>query len=245
MSVRFRSYLTTNCLLNPAQSSWHHLYAHGSDINLMNVISLDRAAFEKLLETFELHYHVRSGLGKSGRPAKMIKKSTVLALLLQFYTSPVEYKSLCQMFGIPPATLCRVLLNAEIALLAALKQEPLAAVRWPTLAQQGEYGELVQAKHELVTGRWGFIDGKNYRIKKPSSTDLQNACYNGWLHATLVTGTFCFAVDGTMVWGKHNVVGSWNDGEISRPFQEKLLREDINLPGHGVLSDSAFPVSGA
>jgi hypothetical protein len=31
---------------------------------------------------------------------------------------------------------------------------------------------------------------------------------------------------------------------MSRPFQNKLGREDINLPGHGVLSDSAFPVSG-
>jgi hypothetical protein len=37
---------------------------------------------------------------------------------------------------------------------------------------------------------------------------------------------------------------SWNDGETSRRFQEKLLRDDINLPDHGVLSDSAFPVNG-
>jgi hypothetical protein len=68
--------------------------------------------------------------------------------------------------------------------------------------------------------------------------------YNGWLHATFVTGCFCFKVDGTIAWGKHNIVGSWNDGDISRDFQEKLLREDINIPNSGVLSDSAFPVSG-
>lgn len=51
-------------------------------------------------------------------------------------------------------------------------------------------------------------------------------------------------VDGTIVWSKHNYPGSWNDGETSRNFQLKLSRCDINLPGYGVLSDSAFPVSG-
>eukprot|EP01038_Epipyxis_sp_PR26KG_P018787 gene18787-26589_t len=50
-------------------------------------------------------------------------------------------------------------------------------------------------------------------------------------------------VNGCIVWGKHNIVGSWNDGEISRDFQIKLLNSNLNLEGHGVLSDSAFPVS--
>jgi hypothetical protein len=31
---------------------------------------------------------------------------------------------------------------------------------------------------------------------------------------------------------------------MSRTFQLKLLDPDYNLPGHGVLADSAFPVSG-
>ena len=32
--------------------------------------------------------------------------------------------------------------------------------------------------------------------------------------------------------------------ETSKQFQNKLCRDDLNLEGHGVLSDSAFPVSG-
>lgn len=51
-------------------------------------------------------------------------------------------------------------------------------------------------------------------VQKPSSIDHQNACYNnGWLHATLITGVLCFGVD-TLIWGKHNCVGSWNDGDM-------------------------------
>ena len=60
----------------------------------------------------------------------------------------------------------------------------------------------------------------------------------------MVTGTACFVVDRTICWGKHNYVGSWNDGDTSRDFQHKLANPAINLDGHGVVSDSAFPVSG-
>ena len=66
--------------------------------------------------------------------------------------------------------------------------------------------------------------------------------YNGWLHSVFITGTLCFGVDGCIVWGKHNFSGSWNDGETSRDFQISMLDDNKNLPGHGVLSDSAFPV---
>jgi hypothetical protein len=86
------------------------------------------------------------------------------------------------------------------------------------------------------------LDGKNLDVQTPTAAELQNAMFNGWLHAVFVTGCICVKVDGTIAWYKHNVVGSWNDGEISRPFQDKLQREDINLPGYGVVADTAFPV---
>lgn len=125
-----------------------------------------------------------------------------------------------------------------------LRKDPRGRFAWPSKAQQVEWANLVNKKNSFVRGRWGFIDGKNYHIQKPSNSDIQNACYNGWLHATLVTGCFCFGVDGTIVWGKHNIVGSWNDGDVSREFQQKLADEALNEIDHGVLSDSAFPVRG-
>lgn len=81
-------------------------------------------------------------------------------------------------------------------------------------------------------------------MQKPTDVDKQNAMYNGWLHATLVTGTLCYGVDGTIVWTRHNYPGSWNDSETSKGFQAKLIDERLSLQDHGVLSDSAFPVSG-
>lgn len=72
--------------------------------------------------------------------------------------------------------------------------------------------ESRQAKYPLIRGRWGFADGKNLHVMAPTEADLQNAVYNGWLHCVFVTGVLLMTVDGTVAWGKHNVVGSWNDG---------------------------------
>ena len=66
----------------------------------------------------------------------------------------------------------------------------------------------------------------NFKVQEPSSEiDLQNAMYNGRLHSALITGVLCFSVDGLLIWAKHNCVGSWNDGDMSRELQEKLIDE--------------------
>jgi hypothetical protein len=67
--------------------------------------------------------------------------------------------------------------------------------------------------------------------------------YNGWLHTVFVTGTACFSVQGVIIWAKLNFFGSWNDAEMSRQFMDILSDSNRNVDGHGVLSDSAFPVS--
>ena len=98
-------------------------------------------------------------------------------------------------------------------------------------------------KEPLVKSRWGFIDGKNYRVQEPSNATVQNGMYNGWQHSAFITGTACFSADGVIIWAKLNFFGSFNDGEMSRASREKLSDTEKNLDGHGVLSDSAFPVA--
>ncbi|RKP17290.1 hypothetical protein ROZALSC1DRAFT_24353 [Rozella allomycis CSF55] len=61
--------------------------------------------------------------------------------------------------------------------------------------------------------KWGFVDGKIFRVEKPADANIHNSMYNGWLHQTLITGTICFGADSTIVWAKHNCPGSWNDGD--------------------------------
>jgi hypothetical protein len=204
---------------------------------------LSRDAFNKLHSRFKVHYGGQFNR-KGGRPER-VHSTQALGCILQFYTDTMSYKSLCLLHGLTPSTLSRVITRAEKALYAALKKEPDAQIRWPTKIEQQSWAKMVERKNPLVKGRWGFIDGKNYQVQKPSDIDTQNAMYNGWLHSTLVTGTLCYGVDGTIVWGRHNFPGSWNDSETSRSFQQKLCNSELSLQDHGVLSDSAFPVSGS
>jgi len=58
--------------------------------------------------------------------------------------------------------------------------------------------------------------------------------YNGWLHCVFVTNCACFSAAGLCVWAKLNYYGSWNDGEMSRGFRDKLKKP---------IKNTAFPVS--
>lgn len=58
-----------------------------------------------------------------------------------------------------------------------------------------------------------------------------------------VTGVLCYGFDGTLIWGRHNYPGSWNDGEMSRQLQEKLADSTQTMSGGRCATDSAFPVS--
>ena len=245
MQICQRNYITSHCLRNVEESDWITVYRNGTDANFITLTSLNRASFEHLLVAFTGEYVIYTSVN-GGRPSKLLKHHQALGCILTFYCDTIGgNKHLCQIFAIPPSTLSRVLLRAETALQRALESLHEAEIRWPTLVEQREWATKVERKNALVKGRWGFIDGKNFKVQTPSNAEMQNALYNGWLHCAFVTGTICFGVDGCIVWFRHNCPGSWNDGETSRRFQLKLAREDINVPNHGVLSDSVFPVSGA
>ncbi|KAG9409791.1 hypothetical protein AC1031_020102 [Aphanomyces cochlioides] len=165
-------------------------------------------------------------------------------MILHFYTAAVEHKTLQELFGVTPSTFCRVLRHAESALAKALIKMRDAAISWPSKATQCYWAEKSNEREPLVHGVFGFVDGKNFRVQSPSNIDLQNAQFNGWLHCVFVTGVLCFGLDGTLIWGRHNCPGSWNDGEVSRRLQEILSDSRKVAVGMKLAADSAFPVSG-
>ncbi|KAE9322141.1 hypothetical protein PF001_g4567 [Phytophthora fragariae] len=185
MTIRERYYLTMEALISPLQAAWHTMYVSRSEGSFINTVSIPPSAFDELLQVFSRHYVLL-------RPRRI-----------------------SELFGIPPATLSRVLHKAEIALDKALQEIPDAQVRYPSKHQQRQWARRVQEKEPLLDGVWGFVDGKNYRVQSPANADLRNAHYNGWLHTVLVTGTLCYGMDGTLVRGRHNLPGSWNDGETT------------------------------
>ncbi|ETV65047.1 hypothetical protein H257_18173 [Aphanomyces astaci] len=100
---------------------------------------------------------------------------------------PDTFDNLLAVF-IPPATYARVLAKAEKALSLALKAMPDAAICWPTFDQQVVWAQATEAREPLVTGVFAFVDGKNLPVREPSSSDLQNAQYNGCLMGNGICG---------------------------------------------------------
>ena len=239
MQIRTRNTLRTIALCLPETSSWSYLKERGDDSSFISALGLNRRGFYDILLLFQTHYVHRYGTELGGRPSK-IDTTQALAMILQFYASSVEYKTLAQLHGCSTAVVGRVIQKAEIALSKSLGEHPLAGIKWPKVNVMRQWAARVEAKYPLLKGKFGFVDGKNFRVQKPSDIDLQNAQYNGWLHATLITGVLCFGVDGCLIWGKHNCVGSWNDADMSRELQDKLM---LVPDGLGIVSDTAFPAS--
>ena len=50
-----------------------------------------------------------------------------------------------------------------------------------------------------------WMEISNFSVYEPSEIDLQNAMYNSWLHAALITGVLRYGVDGTLILGKYNM----------------------------------------
>ncbi|RHY06653.1 hypothetical protein DYB36_000403 [Aphanomyces astaci] len=243
ISLKERHYLTSNILVPPNASPWIVLYGKIDRSAFITTVSLPLDAFHNLLHEFSKHFTWKARTFKSGRPPKLPHRHQALALVLHYYTAACEHKTMCEMFGVPPSTFATTLRKAEVALGLALESMDHARVHYPSKTQM-EWARQVAEREPLVHGVWGFLDGKNYRVKSPSSADLQNAMFNGWLHSVFVTGTLLFGADGTIVWCRHNFVGSWNDGDTSINLQMKLLDGKRTAAGHGVVADAAFPVRG-
>ncbi len=127
-------------------------------------------------------------------------------MLLQFYASTSELKTIGQLHGCRKNTASRIIRKAELALDKTLRTHPLSKILWPSKYQQQQWANKITRKYPLILNRFGFVDGKNYRVKEPSEIDLQNAMYNGWLHSVLISGVLYFGVDGAIIWGSITVL---------------------------------------
>jgi len=243
MQIKTRHDPDKQCLPPPQDSASAYLLRTASDVAYISRLGLPVASFYRLLQHFQKFVpHRRAGW--PGRPPS-ITPAQALALVLEFYCSTSESKTLGALYGLTSRRAATWLERAEVALYSVLQREPLARISWPCFETQRTWGAHMLAYFPLVPNRFGYVDGKNLPVQEPSEIDLQNAMYNGWLHCALVTGVLCFGCDGTLIWAKHNIVGSWNDGEVASKLFTKLMDRAVTLQDYGLVSDSAFPSSKA
>ena len=58
------------------------------------------------------------------------------------------------------------------------------------------FNNLIVQRHPLLTGAFGSMDGLNLPLKESTDPGIENATYNGWLHAHFVSNVLVFAPTG-------------------------------------------------
>ena len=175
LQIRTRNDLDIGALHIPEDSTWHHLYKHETDKALINVIGLNRQGFERLLKTFSRHYVVNIIWAEEERRPTKVHKSQALGMLLQFYSSAVELKSVAQLHGVRKDVASCILAEAEIAVENALQEERLSFILLPSKHLQAHWADKIKMKYPVLKRSFGFVDGKNYRVQEPREIDIKNA----------------------------------------------------------------------
>jgi hypothetical protein len=204
---------------------------------LLNCTGFDRPTFAHLLSLFSplwMTMHSR---------CQQLRAVDVLGLVLQFLNSNSRQKTLCQVFGLPPATLCRHLRGGLAVLLAAVRRDHHSRISWPTASEMQHLSGLMNNYAPALTNVFGFVDGVYFPCHDPPDSDSQNAYYNGWKSCCSVTNVLVFATDGTIVWTCYNMPGSWHDSRLARPLYACLL-DPVRTPvQYALVADTAFPRS--
>ncbi|KAE9043155.1 hypothetical protein PR002_g3492 [Phytophthora rubi] len=111
-----------------------------------------------------------------GRPPKLRYLHQVLSLILTLYAGSMEQSSLCILFGVPPSMLSRTLRRAEEALSQALNGYAPDRISWPSPSRQVEMARMVNKREPLLTHTFGFIDGKNLRVRMHDVERVYHFC---------------------------------------------------------------------
>ncbi|KZV63120.1 hypothetical protein PENSPDRAFT_617033 [Peniophora sp. CONT] len=244
-----RQYLTRPQLLpDPRENtSWTRLYEHGDDRAYITCMGFNRAGFEYILnngyaDAWNSNTIPRPDTSAHGAPRlgrRSLDAAGALGLALHYLCSCVDDTDISLIFAIIPTTISRYISWSLKILLDILREMPEAQIPWPDEDDCAEYSILIEQKYSLLGGGIGFCDGLKIRVTVSDDPDIENATYNGWLHAHFESCVFVFSPRGIIIGAVINVPGSWHDSNVARPIFEKLLYE--TPAGYFLIADTAFP----
>ena len=201
-----RTYLTRPELQpNPREeSAWQRLYRSENDRAFITTMGLNVAAFDRILTAgFEESWNTmpipRNDVAGTATPRiyrRSLDAAGALGLVLHFLGSTMSEVSLQQIFALIPTTTSRYINFSLSILLSTLRGIQDAGVIWPEGDEFEELTDLVIARHPLLTGAFGTMDGLNLAVQVSKDQEIENATYNGWLHEHFVSCVLAFASHG-------------------------------------------------
>lgn len=204
-----RLYLVRGDLLpNPhIDTPWQRLYGQQNDRGFITTTGFDPTTFASILEEgfgplWTNTPIPRQDVATTAEPRstrRSLDAAGALGLVLHYLNSTMHDVSLCEIFAIIPTTVSRYLSFSLHILLKTLRKMHDARVHYPTGDEFQELNTLVTARHPLLTGAFGSMDGLNLPVQTSSDQEIENATYNGWLHEHFISSVFAFGADGKFI----------------------------------------------
>lgn len=167
-----------------------------------------------------------------------------VGMVLHYLNSTMRQKTLCQIFGVSPASTSRTIRHTLPVLLESLRQLPCACIQWPTRETMQQWSEAVHLREPRLKGCFGFVDGVWFPIFTPAHPLEQNAYYNGWKSCHNVANVLVFGADGTIIWCACNYPGSWHDSSVAQALYPLLLNREATPDPYFIVGDTAFKMVG-
>ncbi|KZT56611.1 hypothetical protein CALCODRAFT_435526 [Calocera cornea HHB12733] len=244
-----RAYLTRPDLLrNPrVRTPFQTVLTGQVDRAYISTMGLDVKTFRRILEGgFEQLWNSeaipRPDVSSWGEPRpekRSLNAAGGLGLVLYWLNSTMMDKSLAQIFALIPSTITRYRAFGLDLLLRTLRAMGEARITWPKGDQFKELSDLVVARHPLLQGAFGSVDGLNLPTATSSDERWQNAQYNGWLHGHFTSNVLVFSTRGELIHAAINAPGSWHDSKVSSGIYAQL--EEYTPDDFFLAADTAFP----
>ncbi|KAG6848622.1 hypothetical protein H0H93_015417 [Arthromyces matolae] len=247
-----RLYLCRRELLPDPRSEtpWQRLWESQTDRAFITTMGFDVATFRYILEgpngfgrRWNMSTIPREDVDNAGNPRlgrRSLDGAGALGLVLHYLGSAMLEITLQQIFALTPATLSRYLDFALDILYDTLPRLNDAAISFP--CSQDEFDEmsnLITARHSLLEGAFGSIDGLSLAVEESDDPEIENATYNGWKSDHRINNVLVFSPKGDIMMAVLNCPGSWHDSHVARPIFKKLLTDVPD--GYFLVADTAFP----
>ena len=201
-----RIYLIRSDLLPDPRTDtpWQALYHSQNDRAFITTMGFDVATFRKILcDGFETLWNqtpiprrdvVSLSVPRVNR--RSLDACGALGLILHYLNSTMLEVSLAQVFALVPSTVSRYLSFTLRILLITLRRMKEAQIRWPADDEFDQYNVLVLARHPLLVGAFGSMDGLNLPVQTSEDQEIENSTFNGWLQEHFVSSVFAFGAEG-------------------------------------------------
>ena len=201
-----RLYLTRSDLLPDPRTDtpWQALYHSKSDRAFITTMGFDVLTFHDILQNgFEKIWNetpiLRCDVHPSSTPrvnSRSLDACGALGLILHYLNSTMLETTLAQVFALVPSTVSRYITFTLRILLFTLRHMKGARIHWPVDNEFQEYNNLVLARHPLLVGAFGTMDGLNLPVQASHDQEIENSTFNGWLQDHFISSVFAFGAEG-------------------------------------------------